>query len=162
MMATFNTRGDQPDHAQRAAAAALDVQRETAALAAAHPDWPRFRIGVNTGEALVGILGAGEGRSYTVVGDTVNVASRLQAAAPVGGVAVGAATLRHLPGARVESLGALDAARQARPGRRLRARGAALTAARPAAAPAMRSSARALAASLISLPKSERRPATAR
>ena len=82
MMATFNTRGDQPDHAQRAAAAALDVQRETAALAAAHPDWPRFRIGVNTGEALVGILGAGEGRSYTVVGDTVNVASRLQAAAP--------------------------------------------------------------------------------
>ena len=97
MMATFNTRGDQPDHAQRAAAAALDVQRETAALAAAHPDWPRFRIGVNTGEALVGVLGAGEGRSYTVVGDTVNVATRLQAAAPIGGVAVGAATLRHLP-----------------------------------------------------------------
>ena len=154
MMATFNTRGDQPDHAQRAAAAALDVQRETAALAAAHPDWPRFRIGVNTGEALVGILGAGEGRSYTVVGDTVNVASRLQAAAPVGGVAVGAATLRHLPGARVESLGALDAARQARPGRRLRARGAALSDALVGA--------RALAASLISLPKSERRPATAR
>ena len=61
MMATFNTRGDQPDHAQRAAAAALDVQRETAALAADHPDWPRFRVGVNTGEALVGILGAGEG-----------------------------------------------------------------------------------------------------
>ena len=49
----------------------------------------------------MGILGAGEGRSYTVIGDTVNVASRLQAAAPVGGVAVGAATLRHLPGARV-------------------------------------------------------------
>jgi adenylate cyclase len=108
MMATFNTRGDQPDHPQRAAAAALDVQRETAALAAAHPDWPRFRIGVNTGEALVGILGAGEGRSYTVIGDTVNVASRLQAAAPAGGVAIAAATLRHLPGARVRSLGALE------------------------------------------------------
>ena len=42
-----------------------------------------------------------------MIGDTVNVASRLQAAAPVGGVAVAAATLRHLPGARVESLGAL-------------------------------------------------------
>jgi adenylate cyclase len=107
MIATFNTRGDQPNHAQRAAAAALDVQRETAALATEHPDWPRFRIGVNTGEALVGILGAGEGRSYTVIGDTVNVASRLQAAAPVGGVAVSAATLRHLRGARVESLGGL-------------------------------------------------------
>jgi adenylate cyclase len=35
------------------------------------------------------------------------VASRLQAAAPVGGVAVAGATLRHLPGARVQSLGAL-------------------------------------------------------
>jgi class 3 adenylate cyclase len=107
IMATFNTRGDQPDHAQRAAAAALDLQRETAALAAQHPDWPRFRVGVNTGEALVGVVGAREGRSYTVIGDTVNVASRLQSAAPVGAVAVGAATLRHLTGARVQSLGAL-------------------------------------------------------
>jgi adenylate cyclase len=107
IMATFNTRGDQPDHAQRAAAAALDVQRETASLAARHPDWPRFRVGVNTGEALVGVVGAREGRSYTVIGDTVNVASRLQSAAPVGAVAVGAATLRYLTGARVQSLGAL-------------------------------------------------------
>ena len=107
IMATFNTRGDQPDHAQRAAAAALDVQRETAALAAAHPDWPRFRVGVNTGMALVGVVGAREGRSYTVIGDTVNVASRLQSAAPVGAVAVGAATLRYLSGAQVQSLGAL-------------------------------------------------------
>jgi adenylate cyclase len=107
IMATFNTRGDQPDHAQRAAAAALDVQRETAALAAAHPDWPRFRVGVNTGVALVGVVGAREGRSYTVIGDTVNVASRLQSAAPVGAVAVGAATLRYITGARVQSLGAL-------------------------------------------------------
>jgi adenylate cyclase len=107
IMATFNTRGDQPDHAQRAAAAALDIQRETAAVAAAHPDWPRFRVGVNTGEALVGVVGAREGRSYTVIGDAVNVASRLQSAAPVGAVTVGAATLRHLTGARVQSLGAL-------------------------------------------------------
>jgi adenylate cyclase len=107
IMATFNTRGDQPDHAQRAAAAALDVQRAAAGLAADHPGWPRFRIGVNTGEALVGVLGAGEGRSYTVIGDTVNVASRLQAAAPVGGIAVGQETLRRLTGARVASLGPL-------------------------------------------------------
>jgi adenylate cyclase len=107
IMVTFNTRGDQPDHPQRAAAAGLDLQRETAALADAHPDWPRFRVGINTGDALVGVVGAREGRSYTVIGDTVNIASRLQAAAPVGGVAVGAATLRHLRGARVEALGAL-------------------------------------------------------
>ena len=43
------------------------------------------------------------GRSYTVIGDTVNVAARLESAAPAGAVAIGAATLRHLPGARVQS-----------------------------------------------------------
>jgi adenylate cyclase len=40
-----------------------------------------------------------------VIGDTVNVAARLQGAAPVGAVAIGAGTLRGLPGARVRALG---------------------------------------------------------
>ena len=107
MMATFNTRGDQPDHARRAAGAALDVLAATEPTAGAHPDWPRFRIGVNSGEAMVGVVGAREGKSYTVIGDTVNVAARLQGAAPVGAVAIGAGTLRGLPGARVRGLGAV-------------------------------------------------------
>jgi adenylate cyclase len=108
LLATFNTRGDQPDHAQRAAQAALDLQRETARLAGEHADWPRFRVGVNSGEAMVGVVGAGADRSYTVIGDTVNVASRLEAAAPVGAVAIGAGTLRHLAGARISTLGPLQ------------------------------------------------------
>jgi adenylate cyclase len=105
IVATFNTRGDQPDHALRAARAALDVLRATEPSGAAHPDWPRFRIGINSGEALVGVVGAGEGKSYTVIGDTVNVAARLQGAAPQGAVAIGAGTLRALRGARVRTLG---------------------------------------------------------
>lgn len=105
IMATFNTRGDQPDHALRAARAALDIQAAAAVIADEHPDWPRFRAAVNSGEALVGVVGAEGGRSYTVIGDTVNMASRLEGVAPVGHVAIGSETLRQLPGARVSSLG---------------------------------------------------------
>jgi adenylate cyclase len=108
VMVTFNTRDDQPDHAQRAAGAALALQTATAAVAAAHPDWPRFRAGINTGVASVGILGTGGGRTYTAIGDVVNVASRLEGLAPVGGVAVSAETLAQLQGGRAEPLGRLE------------------------------------------------------
>jgi class 3 adenylate cyclase len=108
IMATWGTRGDQPDHAERAVSAAAALQMETARLAAEHPDWPRFRAAVNTGEALVGVVGAESGRSYTVIGDTVNVASRLESRAPTGGVVVGGATLRAVPGLRATSLGEIE------------------------------------------------------
>ena len=108
IMATFNTRGDQPDHAQKAARAALAIRDATRALAAEHPDWPRFRIGLNSGEAMVGVLGAEGGRSYTVIGDVVNVASRLEGTAPVGEVAIGAETLRLVPDAEVDRIGSVS------------------------------------------------------
>jgi len=108
IMATWGTRGDQPDHAERAVNAAAALQMETARLAAVHPDWPRFRAAVNTGEALVGVVGAESGRSYTVIGDTVNVAARLESRAPTGGVVVGGATLKAVPGLRATSLGEIE------------------------------------------------------
>ncbi len=104
IMATWGTRGDQPDHAPRAVRAALAVQRETSRIAEDHPGWPRFRAAVNTGEALVGVLGAESGRSYTVIGDTVNLAARLEGQAPPGRVVIGASTLRAAPGTRVQAL----------------------------------------------------------
>jgi adenylate cyclase len=107
LMVTFNRRGDQPDHPWRAAAAGLALQAATAHVAADHPGWPRFRVGVNSGPVQVGLLGTEGGRTHTVVGDTVNVASRIEGTAPPGGVAVGPATLRALPGARSEPLGRL-------------------------------------------------------
>ena len=108
IMATWGTRGDQPDHAARAVRAAAAVQAETRRIGDEHPDWPRFRIAVNSGEALVGVVGAESGRSYTVIGDTVNVAARLEARAPAGGVVVGGATLRGVPGLRATSLGEIE------------------------------------------------------
>jgi class 3 adenylate cyclase len=97
IVATFNSRGDQPDHAQRAARAALALQREAAALVDEHPDWPSLRVGVNSGEAVVREVG-GEGHvAYTLVGDTVNTASRLEGLAPPGGVLIGPRTRAALP-----------------------------------------------------------------
>jgi adenylate cyclase len=108
VMITFNRRGDQPDHAWRAAAAALSLQAEAARVSARHPDWPRFRAGVNSGPVSISLLGAEGGRTHTVIGDTVNVAARLEGAAPVGGVAVSGETRNRLAGAQVELLGRLD------------------------------------------------------
>jgi adenylate cyclase len=107
IMVVFNRRGDQPDHARRAAQAAFAFQRAAAGVAARHPDWPRFRAGVNTGRATVGVLGAAGGRTYSVVGDAVNVASRVEGLAPQGGIAVAAATAERLTGARLEPLGTM-------------------------------------------------------
>lgn len=115
IMATFNRRGDQPDHAMRAAGAALALQETTAQVASEHPGWPRFRVGINSGEVSLSLLGAGGGRTHTVIGDTVNVASRLEAKAPVGGVAIGPATRALLPEAVTEPLGALELKGRAEP-----------------------------------------------
>ena len=90
IVATFNSRGDQPDHALRAAQAALALQRAVTALADEHPDWPRLRIGVNSGEAVVREIGGAGHVAYTLVGDTVNTGSRLEGLAPPGGVLIGA------------------------------------------------------------------------
>ena len=105
VMVTFNVSADQPDHAILAAHAALDFQRAATGVWEQRPDWPRFRVGVNSGEVVVGVVGSGNERGYTVLGDTVNVAARLEALAPEGGVAIGSATLRGLRGARVSPLG---------------------------------------------------------
>jgi adenylate cyclase len=98
VMAIFNQQGDQPDHAARAARAALDFQASAAEIAEQHAEWPRFRVGVNSGEVLAGLVGGPSGhRKHGVVGDTVNLAARLEAQAPVGKVVVGAETAAALP-----------------------------------------------------------------
>ncbi len=71
-----------PDHAERAAAAALGMQRAMAELNAAHVErgLPRFEmgIGINTGEAVVGNIGSAQRAKYAVVGAAVNVAARVE------------------------------------------------------------------------------------
>jgi class 3 adenylate cyclase len=106
VMAIFGAPRPSPEHARQAARAALDIQRRGRALASEHPDWPRFRIGLNSGEALVGNIGSAEFRNFTAIGDTVNMAQRFQTLAQPGQVVTGPATASRLgEGATIEWLG---------------------------------------------------------
>jgi adenylate cyclase len=97
LMVIFGKDAAVSDHAFRAARAALVLQRVARRTAAEHDDWPRFRVGVSSGEVHAGLVGATRGhRKHGVVGDVVNLAARLQASAPVDGVLIGEATFREL------------------------------------------------------------------
>jgi adenylate cyclase len=82
ILAYFGAPIDQDDHAQRAALCALAMQREVIALSA-HAAAPpklglRVGIGVHSGVAIVGAIGSPRRREYTVIGDAVNVATRIE------------------------------------------------------------------------------------
>ena len=94
VMAIFGAPVAHGDDAERAVRAGLGMQgamdEVNEPLAAQHGVTFALRVGINTGEVLAGHVGD----SYTVIGDTVNVAARLQAAARPGSVTVGEATYR--------------------------------------------------------------------
>jgi len=96
------------DHPVRAVRAALDFQQRTGEIAEANAGWPRFRAAVNSGEAVVGLVDARGGRSFTVTGDAVNVASRLEAHARAGEVVVSGETYGRLGKADAEPLGPIE------------------------------------------------------
>jgi class 3 adenylate cyclase len=98
LMALFNAPARQPDHASRAARAGLAMQHGVDTVAAQIPGWPRFRVGINTGEALVGNIGSEVLRNYNATGDAVNVAARLESLAKPGQVVIGGATYAALDG----------------------------------------------------------------
>jgi adenylate cyclase len=104
LMVVFRDDG----HATRAAEAALAFQERMAEIAGQRRGWPRFRAGLNTGVVTFGLVDARGGRAYTVTGDTVNVAARLEGQARAGEVVIGEPTRAALGGrATVEELGAL-------------------------------------------------------
>jgi class 3 adenylate cyclase len=101
-------------HVPRAAQAALEFQKRVGAVSREHPDWPRFRAGVNTGRVNLGITAGA--REETVRGDAVNVAARLEGQARAGEVVVGEATCAAIRNrAEIEDLGELPVKGKERP-----------------------------------------------
>ena len=104
-MAVFNAPMRHEDHVLRAARAALEVQARIEQIAEDAKS-PRFGVGINTGLVLVGNIGSSEFWNFTAIGDTTNLAARLQALARPGEVVVGPETARALTGvARLSPLG---------------------------------------------------------
>ena len=97
LMALFNAPARQADHAAAGGpGGAGRCRTPSSAIAAGHPDWPRFRVGANTGPALVGNIGSELLRGFNAMGDAVNVAARLQTVAEPGQVVIGGATFDAL------------------------------------------------------------------
>jgi adenylate cyclase len=106
VMAIFNAAGDQPDHARRAARAGLATLAAARPLSTTHPGWPTFRVGINSGTAVVGTVGAAGRQSFAAIGDTTNTAARLMAAGEPGQVVISGSTRRALgDGFAVSALG---------------------------------------------------------
>lgn len=104
VMALWGVESAREDDPERAIRAALAMQEEISAFNADMKRRRRLpenvalelRVGVNTGPVLLGQVGLT--REYTAMGDTVNLANRLEQAAPLGGVLVAHNTFRHVRG----------------------------------------------------------------
>lgn len=98
LLALFGAPAAHEDDPERAVRAALDMIGRTARLserAKAYAGSPLLlHVGINTGHVVAGGLGAGVSKSYSVTGDTVNTAQRLQSMAAPGEVLVGPLTHR--------------------------------------------------------------------
>ena len=85
-MAFFGAPIGRDDHAKRAVATAREIMN--AVFASAARERLGIGIGICTGEAFVGNVGGGDVTDYTVLGDTVNVAARLQGEASAGEILI--------------------------------------------------------------------------
>jgi adenylate cyclase len=103
VMGIWNAPHDVDDHALKACRAASEALAEMAARELSIPDDPdaKFGFGINTGQAVAGNVGSAGRLEYSVIGDPVNVGSRLCGIAGGGEIYIGERT-RELAGHHVE------------------------------------------------------------
>ena len=109
VMVVFGAPEPTLDHAEQALRCAIAMQARQTELNAEgwDADVPELGvgIGVNTGPVIAGTVGGGGRLEYTVVGDAVNVAQRLQSEAAGGEIVAAASTVKAAPGVVCESIG---------------------------------------------------------
>jgi class 3 adenylate cyclase/DNA-binding NarL/FixJ family response regulator len=109
VMAVFGAPEPTPDHAERALVCAIAMQARQSELNAEGWDADVSElgvgIGVNTGPVIAGTVGGGGRLEYTVVGDAVNIAQRLQSEAEGGEIVASASTIAAAPAIACESIG---------------------------------------------------------
>ena len=99
LMALFGAPLTHEDHARRAVLAALAIRDEVAACrtpSGGLPEGLQIRIGLNTGFVVVGKIGDNLRMDYTAIGDTTNVAARLQGQAEPGTIVISEEVRRHV------------------------------------------------------------------
>ncbi len=90
-MAIFGAPFQDTDYIEMAVRAAIDIQKEIKKL-----NKYMIRIGVNTGPAVIGNIGSTKRVEYTAIGDTVNIASRLEKMAAPGEIYIGETTYEQI------------------------------------------------------------------
>jgi adenylate cyclase len=100
LMAVFGAPMEKEDDAERAIRAAQEMMKALGAMMAGMPEERRFsiRIGINTGRVVAGNIGSSRRMDYTVIGDAVNTASRLESIAQPNQILIGEETYERVQG----------------------------------------------------------------
>lgn len=96
LLAFFGAKGSHEQDPENAIRAALEAQTAVAKLDRANPI--QIRVGIHTGLVIVGELGAESHKEFSATGDAMNLAARLQSAAPPGGILISEDTYRYVRG----------------------------------------------------------------
>jgi adenylate cyclase len=108
LMAVFGAPMEKEDDAERGIRAAQEMMQALAAMMAGMPEDRKFtiRIGINTGKVVAGNIGSPKRMDYTVIGDAVNTASRLESIAQPNQILIGEETYRRVQGKfKIRSIG---------------------------------------------------------
>jgi adenylate cyclase len=99
-MAVFGAPMEKEDDPERAIKAALEMREELSAMMRQEKKQTKFtiRIGINTGRVVAGNIGSPMRMDYTVIGDPVNIASRLESIAKPNQILIGEETYERVKG----------------------------------------------------------------